>query len=484
MTTSGSRRAPHDPGAARPSRVPAVLLVLLVVATGAGLAVAGAATTPAVVRHEAELTAKPDQRQVVCPASDVDSTSVVGLLPGVDQGTVSADGTPLDIPVAGTTTVKGPGRDPLTVTATGEATRGVYATRAKNVGGGMTACSSPRASWWFVGAGASPGHFSRLELFNPRSGPAIVDVAVLGPDGAVESPGLRGITIPSGSNRSLKLSEVAPSQGNLSIHVQASRGLVEAALDDHVLDVLDPAAKPIAEWIPDASGPTRHVVLSGLPKPGALKSGNGPSSAGATNAQDTLVLANPGNREAVAKIRLSTKDGAFTPKGLQPATVPPESVVAIPLGDFVTNANTAVLVDADQPIVAGYVVPGRTDLVHAVPAEPWTGPAATALPLRRWPAHAPAHRGRRGDDGDGHPVRQQGQGARPGGDGGARPEHGRRAAGPEGVLGRGDLGRGQGVRLGAGQPRRPAVGPAADARARGAAGARSPTRRLAQSSAG
>ena len=203
---------------------------------------------------------------------------------------------------------------------------------------------------------------------------------MLGPDGAVESPGLRGITIPSGSNRSLRLSEVAPSQGNLSIHVQASRGLVEAALDDHVLDVLDPAAKPIAEWIPDASGPTRHVVLSGLPKPGALKSGSGPSSAGPSTAQDTLVLANPGNRGAVAKIRLSTKDGAFTPKGLQPATVPPESVVAIPLGDFVTNANTSVLVDADQPIGAGYVSPGRTDLVHAVPAVPWTGPAATALP--------------------------------------------------------------------------------------------------------
>ena len=379
MTTSGSPQAPHDVGAARPGRITVVLLVLLVVATGAGLAVAGAATMPADVPHEAELTAEPDQRQVVCPASDVDSTSVVGLLPGVDHGTVSADGTPLHIPDAGTTTVRGPGRDPLTVTATGEATRGVYATRAKNVGGGMTACSSPRASWWFVGAGASPGHFSRLELFNPRSGPAIVDVEVLGPDGAVESPGLRGITIPSGSNRSLRLSEVAPSQGSLSIHVQASRGLVEAALDDHVLDVLDPAAKPVAEWVPDAIGPTRHVVLSGLPKPGALKSGSG-SSAGPSPVQDTLVLANPGNRGAVAKIRLSTREGAFTPKGLQPATVPPESVVAIPLGEFVTSANTSVLVDADQPIGAGYVSSGRADLVHAVPAVPWAGPAATALP--------------------------------------------------------------------------------------------------------
>ena len=382
------------------SRIPAVLLALLVVVTGAGLAVAGSATTPTAVPHEAELTAKPDQRQVVCPASDVDSTSVVGLLPGADKGTVSADGTQLDIPVAGTTTVDGPGRDPLVVTATGEATRGVFGTRAKQVGGGMTACSSPRASWWFVGAGASPGHFSRLELVNPRSGPAIVDVTVLGPDGAVESPGLRGISIRSGGTRALKLSEFAPSAGNLTIHVKASRGLVLASVDDHVLDVLDPGAKPVAEWIPDQAGPTEHLVLSGLPKPGALEPGSGPPSttppsgqaSGETTtadpstsvppatAQDTLVLTNPGNREAVAKIRLSTKDGAFTPRGLQPATVPPTSVVAIPLGDFVTDPNTTVLVDSDVPMVAGYVLPGKDDLVHAVPAVPWTGPAATALP--------------------------------------------------------------------------------------------------------
>ena len=369
MSTTGSRRAQFDPPQPKGSRVPAALLVLLVVATGAGLAVAASATEPPVVPHEAELTAKPEQRQVVCPSSAVDSTSVVGLLPGADQGTVRADGTPLDIPEAGTTTVEGPGRDPLTITATGEATRGVYATRATRVGGAMTACSSPRASWWFVGAGASPGHFSQLELVNPRSGPAIVDVTVLGPAGPVDSPGLRGISIPSGGDRTLKLSEVAPSDGNLSIHVQASRGLVLAAVDDRVLDVINPSAKPVPEWIPAADQPTQRVVLSGLPKPGA------PSTA-----KDTLVLTNPGNREAVAKIRLSTKDGAFTPKGLQPATVPPESVVTIPLGDLITNANTAVLVDADQRVVSGYVLPGRKDLVHAVPAVPWTGPAATALP--------------------------------------------------------------------------------------------------------
>ncbi len=374
MTTSGSRRAPHDVGAARPSRVPAVLLVLLVVATGVGLAVAGAATTPAVVRHEAELTARPDERQVVCPASDVDSTSVVGLLPGVDHGTVSADGTPLHIPAAGTMTVKGPGRDPLTVTATGEATRGVYATRAKNVGSGMTACSSPRASWWFVGAGASPEHFSRLELFNPRSGPAIVDVAVLGPDGAVESPGLRGITIPSGGNRSLKLSEVAPSQGNLSIHVQASRGLVEAGARRP--RARRPATRRQARRGVDPrrerTDPTRRPQRSAQARRAEIRE-RPEKRAGPTTAQDTLVLANPGNRGAVAKIRLSTKDGAFTPKGLQPATMPPESVVAIPLGDFVSNANTSVLVDADQPIGAGYVL-ARAAPTWCTPYLPRRGP--------------------------------------------------------------------------------------------------------------
>ncbi len=380
MNAPGSRRAPVDPAAVKVSPVPAVLLALLVAVTGAGLAVAGSATTPTAVPHRSELTAKPDLRQVVCPASDVDSTSVVGLLPGADEGTVSADGSQLDIPVAGTSTVRGPGRDPLVVTATGAATRGVFAMRAKKVGGAMTACSSPRASWWFVGAGASPGHFSRLELVNPRSGPAIVDVTVLGPDGAVESPGLRGISIKSGASRALKLSEFAPAAGNLTIHVTSSRGLVLASVDDHVLDVLDPGAKAVAEWVPAQAAPTEHLVLSGLPKPGALEPASAAPGSPSATAKDTLVLTNPGNREAVAEIRLSTKDGAFAPRGLQPATVPPQSVVAVPLGDVVSNPNTTVLVDADQPIVAGYVVPGKVDLVHAVPAVPWTGPAAAALP--------------------------------------------------------------------------------------------------------
>ena len=306
---------------------------------------------------------------------------------------------------------------------------------------------------------------------------------MLGPDGAVESPGLRGITIPSGGNRSLKLSEVAPSQGNLSIQVQASRGLVQAALDDHVLDVLDPPPSRSRSGSPTRAGPPEHVVLSGLPKPGALEVRERPESAGPTNAQDTLVLANPGNREAVAKIRLSTKDGAFTPKGLQPATVPPESVVAVPLGDFVTNPNTAVLVDADQPIGAGYVSPGRTDLVHAVPAAPWTGPAATALP---------AGGGQRtllltaGDDGTTVTVTQYGS------QGKERDQAGRRcptrARSPCGWTRRRP--RWWSPRPMARCPARcwstatTCVGPAADARARGAAGARSTTRRLAQSSAG
>ena len=269
----------------------------------------------------------------------------------------------------------------MTVTATGEATRGVYATRAKNVGGGMTACSSPRATWAVRRRRRQPGSLLPGSSGSTRARARPSSTwQVLGPDGAVEGPGLRGITIPSGSNRSLRLSEVAPSQGNLSIDVQASRGLVEAVLDDHVLDVVDPAAKPVAEWVPTRSGRPGTSSSAVCPSPCSLKSGSGPNGAGLSTAQDTLVLANPGNRGAVAKIRLSTRDGAFTPKGLQPATVPPASVVAIPLGEFVTNPNTAVLVDADQPIGAGDVSPGAP--TWCTPYPPSRGPDP---PPRRCP---------------------------------------------------------------------------------------------------
>ena len=130
---------------------------MLVAVVAAGLALAGGA--PARRRPPERRIVTPDERQVVCPAS-TDPSSVVGLLPDTDGGgSVSTDGTSVDLAPGSLLTVPRPGRDALTVTTTGAATRGIFADRVQT-GGGMTPCASPRASFWFTGAGASQAHSS------------------------------------------------------------------------------------------------------------------------------------------------------------------------------------------------------------------------------------------------------------------------------------------------------------------------------------
>jgi hypothetical protein len=380
MNATGSRRAApvNTPEPAGRAAVVALAVLLLVIV--GGLAVAGTTSSPTAVHQRTQVTTTPAERELVCPSSDTDTTSYVGLLPGTSSGgTVTAGGRSLDLAAGKVARVAGPGRKPLTVTARGAATRGVFASRAKQAGG-MTRCGSPRSSWWFVGAGAGPAHFSTLELVNPGAGPAVVDVTVWGPDGPVDGAGLHGVSVHIGGSRILKLANVAPADGNLAVHVQASRGLVVADLDDHTVDILDPTAAPAAEWIPDQSRPARHLVLSGLPPAGNAVTPTNPALPRSLREGPSLVLANPGDNAVVARVRLSGKDGAFSPKSIQPTTVPPETVVSVPLGGLVDQTGTTVLVDADGPVGAGYVVPGSGDLLHAVNAKQWRGPAAAALP--------------------------------------------------------------------------------------------------------
>ncbi|MCW2758454.1 MAG: hypothetical protein JWO46_2200, partial [Nocardioidaceae bacterium] len=176
-------------------------------------------------------------------------------------------------------------------------------------------------------------------------------------------------------------SEVAPADGSLAVHVQVSRGLVTAAIEDSAVDVLDPKATPVSEWIPDQTQPARRVVLVGLPPPAAQKAAVGdPTLPKELSDGAGLVIANPSDEAVIANVRLSTKDGASAPAGLGPTTIGPQSAVTVPLADLVKDPVTSVIVDADHPVTAGYVVPGRTDLVHAAPGQHWQGPAAAALP--------------------------------------------------------------------------------------------------------
>lgn len=197
------------------------------------------------------------------------------------------------------------------------------------------ACPEPRPTWWFVGAGASDRHHTVLTVANPRPGSAIFDVDVLGPDGPVDAPGLHGLTLASGATRTLDLARLAPASGDLAVRVRTSRGLVAASAAESWAPAL--IGRKAREWVAPQPAQSRHLDLTGL----------SPASS------STLLVANPGSREAVARLRIVGKGGTFTPTGHASVTVAPGTLRSVDVTDVVRPGTATVRLDASRPVVAG-----------------------------------------------------------------------------------------------------------------------------------
>jgi hypothetical protein len=273
------------------------------------------------------------------------------------------------VPARGEVVELGGGR--TVVEATGVAATGAFATRADRAGRALavTRCVSPRARWWFVGAGAALDHDSVLTLTNADPGPAVVDVRVLAGGGEVETVGTRGMTIAPGESRLIALADVAPQNEEVTVAVEASRGRVAAAVADRIAD--GPAAPDGTEWLPPAEDPSRLVRLAGVP---------------ATARDRALLVANPSDREALVEVEVSGPRGSFTPTGARTISVPPGGVVSVDGADLVTGEDAvAVRVRSQVPVVAAFRSRTRADQAYA----------GAVLPLAE-PAVAPVLTGSRG----------------------------------------------------------------------------------------
>jgi len=210
-------------------------------------------------------------------------------------------------------------------------------------------CPEPHANWWFAGAGSAEiTHDTLLTVTNPRPGAAVVDVDVYGSTGLVAAPGLHGITVGGRSTRVFDLGKIAPKSGTIAVSVTASRGLVAVtAADRFAPGVL---GKSVQEWLPGQPVPSKDLVLAGLaPSPDTA----------------TLTLVNPGTTEAVATLEVIGTHGTFSPKGLEPFRVPPQSVVTVPLADVVDGSPMAIRISSDTAITGTIRTTSRGDTAFA-----------------------------------------------------------------------------------------------------------------------
>ena len=278
------------------------------------------------------------------------------------------------VPSGALVALKAPGSARTGVLALGPAAPAVFAART-SVGRGVltvTACPEPRAEWWFTGAGASLDHRSVLRLTNVERSRAVVDVDVLGARGSVDTRRTRGVTLAPGESRSLPLVAIAPGSDQLGLHVTASQGRVVASVSDGV--GADRAADGGAagglgqEWLPSAGPPARDLVVAGVP---------------ATGGRRTLVLINPGDRQALLDLRIVTSEGAFVPRGLEQLPLAPGAARSIDLTAAVGELPASVRVRSDVDLIATVRTTLGRDEAVAVAAPPLAGPAVVTAAGRR-----------------------------------------------------------------------------------------------------
>lgn len=356
-----------------PSALVGVLLVLL-----AGTAVVlsvprGAAApdrTPGTART---LVARTD---LACPdgtlASGLDTRVDIGLAPaaGVSAGGRLRRG-PVGVPGAPTRLVRrhlvevssdgGP-----RVSATGPAALGLVGFRSDRSTGrrlAVTGCDRPRSRWWFTGAGAGLDHSSSLRLTNLDPGPAVVDLRVLGPDGAVDEAGSRGIVVAPDSHKRIDLADIAPQNDDLSLEVSAQVGRVVAAVGD--VRRSRPGAAAGSEWLPPTDREARTLLLAGL-LPRAQRR--------------TLLVANPSEREASVDVEVSARSGLFTPSGLGQITVAPGALEMVDLPRTVPRDEPVALrLRSRRPVLAAVRSERKGDEALAGAVRPLAGPAVAPL---------------------------------------------------------------------------------------------------------
>jgi Family of unknown function (DUF5719) len=310
---------------------------------------------------------------LTCPSSlagarQVSVASATGLGGTVDVARVGEDPpAPLDIE-AGLPATATPGRGAVVVRAVDDLAPALLAAR-DDEGPASASCVSPRPEQWFTGLGAAARHSSVLELVNPDAGPAVADITVIGPRGPVDAPSLRGITVPGASSLRLDLAREIPVRGELSAHVVVSRGRLGVFAADSY-DQLGRGAASV-DWVASQE-PSEDLLLLGLATGGGSRD---------------LVLANDGDDEVRAVVRVVTKDSAFRPEGLQDVRVPPQSVTRVPLsailGAAVTDGAVGIHVEAAQPVTATLRSFVGGDLSHTVPLASLAQPTQSILPPGR-----------------------------------------------------------------------------------------------------
>lgn len=258
------------------------------------------------------------------------------------------------------------GAESVRVRGTGERAPGLVATESFTASGedvqGLAAlpCAAPTADAWLVAGGGDRGRQERLVLTNPGGNAVSARVEAVGADGGGDAKD-RSVVVPAGGRSTVLLDSLGGTEAPQAVHVTTTGGLVAPVIVDQHLDGLTPAGVDV---VGPTAQPGTRLVLPG----------------NANGSDRGLVIAAPGDRDAVVQVRRLSEDAA---RSAEVVTVPAGEVVDVDLET--SDGMRSWVVESDEPVVAASWTraegtQGRSDMAWSV-ATPSIGRlAGVALP--------------------------------------------------------------------------------------------------------
>lgn len=187
------------------------------------------------------------------------------------------------------------------------------------VGAASARCAEqPWTRWLFASASTARGEKVTLLLLNAFEEEATIRVRILAPDGDTVPARLRDVHVPQRSQLEVPLADFYPESASFGVEVVATRGrvVVTRYLRASTREGLRGLDLDLGELAPS----TRWGMAGGEVQPGGA---------------EILLLANPGEVEALVRIIVHTEAEQLTPGPLQELPVPAGKQVAVNLAEHV-----------------------------------------------------------------------------------------------------------------------------------------------------
>ncbi|NRQ34780.1 hypothetical protein HII36_23520 [Nonomuraea sp. NN258] len=200
-------------------------------------------------------------------------------------------------------------------------------------------CTEPAATTWLVGPGPAEADV-RLYLTNADKAPALFDVQVHAAEGQVSGDQGVGLELAPGEHREIDLKTLAPAADVMAVGITTAFGRIAVAARATMADGGG------VDWLPSATPPATRVVVPGIPGGGGRRQ---------------LLIAAPGENDALVRIKAVTEDAEYAMKGRESADVLAGSVAAVDVTTGIGGESAALVLDSNVPIVAGAIITGTGD---------------------------------------------------------------------------------------------------------------------------